>query len=173
MVNYRRARIAGGTYFFTTTVRNRGPNLLIRHIHALRSAFREVMRQSPFALDAIVVLPDHLHTIWTLPIDDHKFSTRWRGIKSRFTRLLVREGVPLQRDSRGEYNLWQRRFWEHMVRDEADFARPVDYIHYNPAKHGLVRDPKPWRWSSVHRYIRLGFIPADWAVDPGEGVFGE
>ena len=127
MVNYRRARIPGGTYFFTITLRNRRSGLLIKHIDALRSAFREVRRQSPFALVAAVVLPDHLHTIWTLPAGDHDFSTRWRGIKSRFTRLLVRRGEPLQRDSRGEYNLWQRRFWEHTVRDETDFARHVDY----------------------------------------------
>ena len=173
MVNYRRARIPGGTYFFTITLRNRRSGLLIKHLDALRSAFREVRHQSPFALDAAVVLPDHLHTIWTLPAGDHDFSTRWRGIKSRFTRLLVRRGEPLQRDSRGEYNLWQRRFWEHTVRDETDFARHVDYIHYNSVRHGLVTKPTAWRWSSIHRYIRLGLVPADWALDPGEGEFGE
>ena len=173
MVNYRRARIPGATYFFTTTVGNRGSNLLIEHIDALRDSFDKVKEQSPFDIDAVVVLPDHVHTIWTLPADDHNFSTRWRGIKSRFTHCLVEKGVTIHRDQRGEYNLWQRRFWEHMIRNETDFARHVDYIHYNPVKHGLVTYPTMWEWSSIHRYIRVGLIPANWAVDPGEGNFGE
>ena len=129
MVNYRRARTPGATYFFTVALRNRRVGLLIKHIHALRRyAFREARRQTPFGIDAVVILPDHLHTIWTLPADDHNFSTRWRAIKSRFTRSLIQQGVPLQPNSRGEYNLWQRRFCEHLVRDETDFGRHVDYI---------------------------------------------
>ena len=98
------------------------------------------------------------------------FSGRWRAIKARFTRLLLKRGIGLER---GEYALWQRRFWEHVFRDDSDFARHVDYIHYNPVKHGLVRQPIEWRWSSVHRYIRLGLLAPDWATASGDGEFGE
>ena len=173
MVNYRRAPIPGATYFSTVTLRNRRSDFLVTYVDALRSAFGEARRRSPFTIDAIVVLPDHLHTIWTLRPDDHDFSGKWRFLKSRFTRSLIRKGASLKRDSRGEYDLWQRRFWEHLIRDENDFARHVDYIHYNPVKHGLAVTPQSWKWSSIHRYIHLGIMPADWATDPGEGGFGE
>ena len=120
----------------------------------LRSVIRDVRRQRPFIIDAAVVLPDHLHTVWTLPGGDADFSGRWRAIKAGFSRALVRRGLPLVRDRRGEYDLWQRRFWEHLVRDDEDFARHVDYIHHNPVKHGLVTDPIDWRWSSIHAFVR-------------------
>jgi REP-associated tyrosine transposase len=129
----------------------------------------------PFSVDAIVILPDHLHTIMTLPAEDADFSGRWRRIKSLFTHDLVRGGLAIARNRRGEYSLWQRRFWEHTVRDEGDFAGHVDYIHYNPVKHGLVSRVSDWVYSSFHRYVRQGVLPQDWVgVAGGEGAdFGE
>ncbi len=173
MVNYRRARIPGASYFFTVTLRDRRSCLLTEHVDALWEAICAVKRQSPFRIDAVVVLPDHLHTLWTLPEGDENYSGRWRAIKVRFTRLLLKRGIGLERNPRGEYALWQRRFWEHVIRDDSDFARHADYIHYNPVKHGLVRRPIDWRWSSVHRYIRLGLLAPDWAAASRDGEFGE
>ena len=173
MVNYRRARLPGATYFFTVTLRDRRSRKLTDHVDALREEVKCVKRRWPFRIDAVVVLPDHLHTIWTLPEGDTDFSKRWRAIKARFTRCLVKRGIALVHDRRGEYELWQRRFWEHLIRDEQDFARHVDYIHYNPVKHGWVARPLGWRWSSIHRYVRLGLLPPDWAAVPEEGGFGE
>ncbi|MFO1154749.1 MAG: transposase [Rhodospirillales bacterium] len=158
MVNYRRARVPGATYFFTVTLRDRHKDWLTVHVDLLRSVIRDVRRQRPFIIDAAVVLPDHLHTLWTLPDGDADFSGRWRAIKARFSRELVHRGLPLARDRRGEYDLWQRRFWEHLVRDDEDFARHVDYIHHNPVKHGLVADPIDWRWSSIHAFVRRGHL---------------
>ncbi len=122
----------------------------------------------PFIVDAIVVLPDHLHCIWTLPDNDADFSTRWRLIKSEVSRHCS-EGYKRQRSSsrlaKGEQAIWQRRFWEHQIRDDRDFAQHVDYIHYNPVSHGLVAAPKDWRYSSFHRYVRGGIYPEDWGAD--------
>ena len=173
MVNYRRARVPGATYFFTVTLKDRRDDLLVTHIDVLRLTFRAVRQQKPFRLDAIVVLPDHLHTIWTLPDGDADFSSRWQAIKARFTRSLNNRGEATKRNARGEFDIWQARYWEHIIRDDSDFERHVSYIHYNPVKHSLVTCPTDWRWSSVHRYIRQGLIPATWAVDPGEGGYGE
>ncbi len=138
MVRYRRARIPGAIYFFTVTLRDRRSDLLTRRAELLRQVFRGVRRERPFTIEAIVVLPDHLHTMWTLPPGDADYASRWRAIKARFSWSLARDGVPLIRNRRGEYDLWQRRFWEHLIRDEDDFARHADYIHCNPVKHGLV-----------------------------------
>jgi len=173
MVNYRRARLPGATYFFTVTLRDRRSRMLTDHVDTLREGVQCAKRRWPFRIDAIVVLPDHLHTIWTLPEGDADFSKRWRAIKAGFTRRLVERGIVLAQDRRGEYELWQRRFWEHLVRDEQDFSRHVDYIHYNPVKHGWVVRPLNWRWSSIHRYVRLGLLPPDWAAVLEEGAFGE
>lgn len=176
MVQYRRNRLPGGTYFFTVTLRDRRSEVLVDHVDLLREAFRAVRRSRPFSMDAVVVLPDHLHTIWVLPPGDHDYPGRWRAIKSRFIRLLVKQCVDLQRNARGEYGLWQRRYWERTIRGEEDYARHVDYIHYNPVKHGLAKRPADWRYSSFHRYVRLGMLPEDWASEPKEGRdnrFGE
>jgi putative transposase len=131
--------------------------------------------ERPFTIDAIVILPDHLHTIWTLPEGDADYSGRWRAIKSRFTRELRASGIPLTRDDRGEYRLWQRRFWEHTIRDDNDFNRHVDYIHWNPVKHGLTRRVADCPHSSFHRYVRLGLLPESWAngVNEEHGHYGE
>jgi putative transposase len=175
MVRYRRNFVAGGTYFFTVTLADRRSSVLVEHVTALRAAFRTTRSERPFAIDAIVVLPDHLHTIMTLPPDDPDFSGRWRQIKSLFTRSVVAAGATINRNQKGEYELWQRRFWEHTVRDETDFARHVDYIHYNPVKHGLVSRACDWPHSSFHGYVRQGILPQDWGGDVNEGRadFGE
>jgi putative transposase len=165
MVRYRRNFLPGGTFFFTVTLDDRRSSALIDHIGLLRAAFRGTRNLRPFAIDAIVILPDHLHAIWTLPEGDADFSDRWRRIKGAFTRGVVATGVSVPHDHRGEYALWQRRFWEHTVRNERDFERCVDYIHFNPVKHGLVSSPVAWPFSSLHRYIRAGVLPRDWGGD--------
>jgi putative transposase len=173
MVNYRRNRIAGGTFFFTVTLQNRNASHLTVHIDQLRGAIREAHHARPFHIDAMVVMPDHLHAIWTLPEDDSDYSTRWSTIKSRFTRSLVRAGVQIGRNAKGEYDLWQRRYWEHTIRDDLDMQRHVDYIHYNPVKHGLVARVADWPHSSFHRFVREGLLPSDWAGGDDDGIYGE
>jgi len=162
MVHYRRIRLEGGTCFFTVTLADRRARVLTDHVDLLRSVFRRVQGERPFKIVAMVVLPDHLHAIWALPAGDADYSGRWRAIKAGFTRDLVAGGMPLVRKDKGEYDLWQRRFWEHTVRDEADLAAHVEYIHFNPVKHGLVERVKDWPWSSFHQYVRRGWLAEDW-----------
>jgi len=166
MVNYRRAWMPGGTFFFTVALRDPSQDTLTRHIADLQWAFREVNAKRPCYVDALVVLPEHLHVLWTLPERDTDYSGRWRAIKSNFVRRLRRAGVVVQTTCKGEADIWQRRFWEHRIRDEDDFARHVDHIHINPVKHGHVGRAKDWRWSSIHRFISQGIVAADWAVQP-------
>ena len=176
MVGYRRNYVAGGTYFFAVTLRDRRARLLVEHIDLLRASFREVRQAKPFEIVAIVILPEHLHAILTLPEGNADYSTRWKAIKGGFTTRLRRAGVALAKDRRGEYRLWQRRFWEHTIRDERDLCAHVDYIHYNPVKHGLVTRVLDWPYSSFHRYVRDGWLPADWGCAPGlfeDQDFGE
>ncbi len=175
MVLYRRNRVAGGTYFFTVTLRDRRSDTLARHVGLLRKAFRWVRSKRAFTIDAIVILPDHLHTIWTLPEDDTDYSGRWRAIKSRFSQQLKHSGYPLIKNKRGEYLLWQRRFWEHTIKDDNDFNRHVDYIHWNPVKHGLVSNVYDWPYSLFHRYVRLGLLPDNWVggVNEDQSDYGE
>lgn len=175
MVLYRRNRVAGGTYFFTVTLRDRRSDALVCHAGLLREAFRTVRANRPFTFDAIVILPDHLHTIWTLPEGDSDYSGRWRAIKSRFSQHLKQTDYPLIQNKHGEYNLWQRRFWEHTIRDDNDFTRHVDYVHWNPVKHGLVEQVSEWPYSSFHRFVRLGYYPLNWAggVDEDQADYGE
>src|SRR5690242_15100633 len=144
MVRYRRNLICGGTFFFTVTLADRRSSVLVDQIASLRAAFRLTRRERPFAIDAIVVLPDHLHTIMTLPPEDADFSGRWRRIKALFTHSVAQRGMPISRNPRGEFDLWQRRFWEHSIRNEGDFAPHVDYIHFNPVKHGLTTRVNDW-----------------------------
>ncbi len=124
----------GGTYFFTVTLRDRSADTLVRHVGLLRAVFRTVRAERPFTINAIVILPDHLHTLWTLPDGDSGYSGRWRAIKPRFTRQLVQSGIPLDCGHRGEYTLWQRRFWEHALCDDADVQHHADYSHWNPTR---------------------------------------
>ena len=175
MVAYRRNFVPGGTFFFTVVLADRRSSLLIDHVDSLRTSFRVTRKERPFSVDAIVILPDHLHAMLTLPSDDADFSGRWRRIKSLFTRHAVARGFMGPRNAKGEYRLWQRRFWEHTIRHEADFERHADYIHYNPVKHGLVSQVADWQYSSFHRHVRQGIVPMDWGgklVVPARG-FGE
>ena len=166
MVLYRRHRVPGGTYFFTVALRNRKWSLLVDRIDDLRQSVRYALRKKPFDIDAWVVLPEHLHTIWTLPPHDDDYSGRWKLIKGRFTHLLVKAGLGTTKNDRGEYDVWQGRFWEHTVRDETDFARHVDYLHYNPVKHGWVERVRDWPYSTFHRFVEAGIYPVSW----GEGI---
>jgi len=175
MPNYRRAFIPGGRWFFTVNLHDRNASLLIDHIDALRAAFRETQERFPFHMDAIVVLPDHIHAIWSLPQDDCDFSLRWRRIKALFSRSLPKtERRSSVRVARGERAIWQRRFWEHAIRDENDFRRHVDYCYYNPVKHGLVNEIGDWPYSSYHRDVKAGrFAPAWSGVIDDDFEFGE
>ena len=175
MANYRRDRTPGATWFFTVAIADRRSDLLVREIDRLRAVVRRVRADWPFRIDAWVVLPDHMHALWTLPQDDHDFSTRWRLIKANFSRELPRcEPISASRARKGERGLWQRRFWEHRIRDEEDFRRHVDYIHINPLKHGYVRRVVDWPFSTFGRYVRQGVYAEDWGVDVEvAGEFGE
>ena len=165
-MQYRRAKSPGSSYFFTVVTYNRRPILCkAENIQILRDSFREVKQKHPFIIDAIVVLPNHLHCIWTLPKADADFSTRWRLIKSWFSRrcqIKYPEKISASRQNKGEKAIWQRRFWEHLIRDQQDFENHVDYIHYNPVHHGLVLSPKDWQYSSFHKYVRDGVYDCNW-----------
>lgn len=164
MTEYRRAYVPGATWFFTVNLaQRRGNHLLLEHLPLLRTAFDGVKTRHPFRMDAVVILPDHLHCIWTLPEGDADFSLRWNLIKGNFSRLIEkRERVSASREKRRERGIWQRRFWEHLIRDQEDFNRHADYIHWNPVKHGLVKQPVDWPHSSFHDYVRRGVCPANW-----------
>ncbi len=175
MPNYRRVWTPGGTFFFTVTLLERRRTTLVDHVDALRTAFRHARAARPFDIIAIVVLPDHLHCIWRLPVGDDDNATRWRHIKTLFSRSIpAGERRSRRRQLKGERGIWQRRYWEHLIRDEADFLAHVDYAHINPVKHGLVAQVADWPHSSFHRYVRIGYLPADWGgnVETGAG-FGE
>jgi putative transposase len=167
MPHYIRAHVPGGSYFFTVALLERRRCLLTTNIDALRQAFRSVHNQRPFRSDAIVILPDHLHCLWTLPPNDADFSTRWRLIKSFFTRAIAPgERLSARRQMKHERGIWQRRFWEHAIRDQRDFDAHIDYIHYNPVKHGWVPRVADWPHSSFHRFVRSGLYPLEWAALP-------
>jgi putative transposase len=163
MVLYRRNLVPGGTYFFTVTLADRGSDRLVRYVGLLREAFRVTRRERPFRIDAIVVLPDHLHAVWTLPPDDADYPGRWRRIKADFSRRMAAVDPTVPKNHRGEYRLWQQRYWEHTIRNDTDLACHIDYVHFNPVKHGLVEQVRDWRLSSFHRYVRAGLLSADWA----------
>jgi len=166
MTSYRRNFIPGRCFFFTVNLADRQSQLLIQHVDLLRAAFREVWSRHPFTIDAIVILPDHLHTMWTLPDGDADFATRWRLIKSTFSRSVPKgERTSTSRASKSERGIWQRRYWEHTLRDNDDFESHADYIHFNPVKHGHAFHVRDWPYSSFHRMVRLGLYPPDWAGD--------
>jgi putative transposase len=172
MVLYRRNFVPGGTYFFTLTLADRRSSALINYIGVLRAAFRRTRHERPFGIDAIVALPDHLHAVLTLPPDDADYPGRLRLTKTLFSNGVLAADGPVRRHRSGELALWQRRFWEHTIRSEDDFARHVDYIHFNPVKHGLVSRVRDWPHSSFHRYARQGVLPLDWAGDTTELAHG-
>lgn len=165
MVNYRRNFVPGGTYFFTVALRNRHSSQLTDSICLLRESFRDTMRAKPFRIDAIVVLPDHLHAIWTLPPDDGDYPGRWKAIKSDFSRRLLKSGILVEKRQDGSMLVWQRRYWEHTIRDNEDLNHHIDYIHINPVKHGLVKQVADWPFSSFHRYVKQGLLPSNWASE--------
>jgi putative transposase len=176
MANYRRNFLPGGSYFCTVNLSDRRRALLTDHIDLLRAAFRQVRARHPFTIEAAVILPDHLHAIWTVPDGDADFATRWRLIKSAFSRGLPGgEQVSASRATKGERGIWQRRYWEHTLRGADDFARHVDYIHFNPVNHGHATRVQDWPYSSFRRWVRLGAYPEDWAGDlrTEAGPFGE
>jgi putative transposase len=174
MSNYVRPKQPGARVFFTVTLADRGSDVLVREIGALREAVREVRSERSFGIDAWVILPDHMHAVWTLPEGDADFSTRWKDIKTRFTKAV---GIVGWRSSskvaKGEAGLWQRRFWDHHIRDEQDYANHVCYCWINPVKHGLVERAVDWPYSSIHRDIARGIVEPEWAGAVVDGRFGE
>ncbi|MDR7295925.1 putative transposase [Pelomonas aquatica] len=163
-MRYRRADTPGATYFFTLNAADRSGQLLTNHIDALRDSFRTVRKSRPFVMDAICVLPDHLHVLMTLPREDADFATRIMLVKQGFSRRVPQgERISASRASKGERGLWQRRYWEHLIRDDVDFERHGDYIHFNPVKQGWAERAADWPHSSIHRFIRGGVIDAGWA----------
>jgi len=174
-MRYRRALIGGASYFFTVNLADRYSGLLVERVNDLRDVVREVRAQHPFEIIAWVVMPNHLHAIWRLPDGDSDFSMRWGLIEGNFSRRVPTiESISASRKSKGERGLWQKRFWEHLIRDDNDLQRHVDYIHYNPVKHGFVRRAVDWEYSSIHRAIRLGWMTPDWGCADDIGVgFGE
>jgi putative transposase len=176
IMEYRRAKVPGGTYFFTLVTYNRkklfnNP----QNVELLRKSFRYVMEKHPFILEDAVILPDHLHCIWQLPEGDHNFSTRWRLIKSYFSRKCEKPDEAKNTKSRikkQEKAIWQRRFWEHHIKDQEDYNNHLDYIHYNPVKHNLVKTPQDWEYSSFKRYVTQGIYDLHWGSDQ-EILFGD
>ena len=162
-MQYRRNHQPGGCYFFTLTLADRSQSFLTDHIVSLRCAFRKVQGERPFKIDAIVIMPDHLHAVISLPPEDADFSTRWMLIKSYFSKTIPKtEFISDSRLLKGERGIWQRRFWEHSIYTDMDLANHINYIHFNPVKHGYVDKPAKWPFSSIHKYIREGKIPAHW-----------
>ncbi len=178
MPRFIRAHTPGATFFFTAVLQDRSSRYLVDHVATLRQCIAEVKARHPFHIDAMVVLPEHIHAVWTLPEDDADYSARWMLLKQGFSRRLHLDehlGAPAPRPRRkGQRSLWQQRFWEHQIRDDDDFARHVDYIHFNPVKHGWVLRASEWPYSSLHRYVRQGVLPPDWGISAAiGGNFGE
>ena len=154
MTNYRRNFVPGGSFFFTLNLAERRRRLLSTHIDLLRQAFRKVRRRHPFQIEAVVILPDHLHAVWTLPQDDADFARRLRLIKSTFSHGVASgERISASRARKGERGILATPHWEHTPRDEVDFARHLDHIHFNPVKHGHVHRARDWPHSSFHRMV--------------------
>jgi len=174
MSNYRRANAKGATYFFTVvTYRRRKFLTLPENRHALRNAIRAAKLKHTFGIEAWVLLPDHMHCIWTLPENDSDFSKRWGLIKAQFTqqtkaRLHNETWMNQSKHKHRESTIWQRRFWEHQIRDYYDLEKHVDYIHFNPVKHGYVDRVRDWPYSTFHRYVRSGVYPIAWAGSVSE-----
>ncbi|MFT4929631.1 MAG: putative transposase [Phenylobacterium sp.] len=175
MTQYKRHFVNGGCYFFTVNLHDRSTSLLTDNIKLLRKAFAGVKAKHPFTIDAAVIMPEHLHCILTLPPDDQNFSLRWRQIKADFSRQLAcNEERSISRLSKNERGIWQRRFWEHWIRDQNDFNNHVNYIHYNPVKHHYCSHPSDWPYSSFHRFVKFGHYEQRWTMaEAFEGDFGE
>jgi len=174
---YRRNYVEGGTYFFTVNLQEREKSLLVDNVHVLRAAVAKVKRKRPFEIVAWVILPDHLHAIWTLPEGDADYSSRWREIKKAFVKQLPKgERLSATRLKNGERGIWQRRFWEHTIVSEGDYRNHLDYVYRNPLKHGLVDQVKDWPYSSFHRDVERGLYDVNWCganVESNNSNFGE
>ena len=173
---YRRSDAAGATYFFTVNLAQRKDDLLVRYIDDLRNSINAVKRAHRFAVTAMVVLPDHLHSIWRLPPGEADYPMRWSLIKSGFSRCLEKtEYIRASRRTKRERGIWQRRYWEHQIRDDNDLERHVNYIHFNPVKHGLVGRAVDWPYSTLHDFIDKGLVTVDWGGGGADtvGVYGE
>ncbi|QDC08470.1 transposase [Oceanicola sp. D3] len=174
MSNYRRIRQRAGTYFFTVKIAAPGSRLLTEHVDILRRAYAATHADAPFRSDAIVILPDHIHAVWTLPEGDSDYSERWRRIKGRFTHWIGQKRArSLSKEIKREAGIWQRRFWEHTIRNEEDYSRHLAYCWGNPVKHGLVERATDWKLSSIHRDIRLGRVDPEWSGRVELGDYGE
>jgi putative transposase len=175
MPYYRRLNIEGGTFFFTVTLADRSGDLLIRHIDRLRSIYQSVQTERHFESIAVCILPDHIHAIWSLPSNDTDYARRWNFIKGGFSRGLPALPRSSSKIAKREKGIWQRRYWEHAIRDDNDLARHIDYIHFNPVKHGLVSQVCDWPHSSFHQYVKRGDLPSDWGggIRDIGGSFGE
>lgn len=181
MSDYRRSFIEGGTYFFTLVTYQRQPIFADSLSQSLlQSVWVNVKSRFPFTTDALCILPDHLHCILTLPSGDANYPIRLREIKRRFTRAYLSQNKETYaRNSshlaRGEATIWQRRYWEHTIQDEDDFKHHLNYIHYNPVKHGYVTRVSDWQWSSFHQYVEKGYYEKEWGEnDPGFNLnYGE
>jgi len=175
MPRYIRAKLKGSVFFFTIALAERPSDLLIEKIELLRRSYQIAQQRRPFETVAICILPDHIHALWKLPAGDADFSTRWSLIKSSFSRGLEARPRSTSKVTKREKGIWQRRYWEHAIRDNADFERHVDYIHFNPVKHGHVTRVADWPHSSYHRYVEHGLLAADWGGDMRDvqGAFGE
>ncbi len=176
MSRYRRSLALGATFFFTVNLSDRRSRLLVEEIERLRTAYRRAHARYSFQTIAICVLPDHLHAIWRLPQADADFGLRWSLIKRLFVTGSPAASVrSLSKAAKREKGIWQRRFWEHQIRDDLDLERHVDYVHFNPVKHGLVKRVNEWPYSSFHRYVADSVLPRDWALNRkhGAALFGE
>jgi putative transposase len=175
MPQYRRPKIEGGAFFFTVVLADRSSSLLVDRIDHLRQVYRSVQISRPFETIAICILPDHIHAIWALPENDADFPMRWNLIKGGFSRGVGLRLRSPSKVSKREKGVWQRRYWEHAIRNDTDLERHVDYIHFNPVKHGHVTRARDWPHSSFHRYVERGLLAPDWGGDMKEleGAFGE
>ena len=164
MTEYRRFYIPNALWFFTVNLAERKNNrLLIEQIDLLGQAFRYVKTRKPFYMNAVVIMPDHLHCIWRLPPEDGDYSIRWNLLKGYFSRKIsTGERISNSRQKRRERGIWQRRFWAHLIEDQKDLNRHIDYIHWNPVKHGHVKRVVEWPYSSFHQYIKQGVYSNDW-----------
>lgn len=164
MVSYRRDYTPGAAYFFTLTLKNRRADYLTTNINALKQAYYSVKQKYNFSTKAFVILPDHIHLLWKMQQDESNYSTPIRLIKTKFSNALLKMELPLFKNSAGKVNLWQNRFWEHRIKDEEDYQYYIDYIHYNPVKHGYVHKASDWPYSSIHHYINIGMLSSNWGV---------
>ena len=182
MSRYRRSNTTGSTYFFTLVSYRRQTIFCDQRVrNALREAITNVRQKRPLTIDAWVLLPDHFHCMWTLPEGDADFSTRWALIKRKVSlacgqHYKRKKWISPSKQKHRESTLWQRRYWEHQIRDGSDYQQHMDYIHWNPVKHGLVAHPSNWPYSTFHRYVKQGVYPLDWCgivnTDDASG-FGE